>query len=152
MDNDDVVKCLNNLIETSKDGEYGFKTSAEHVSSDSLRQTFEQCAQECRQAAQELQAAVREHGGSAEDGGSATGAMHRGWVAVKGTITGHSDLAMLESCEKGEDTALERYRDALEEDLPPNPRALVERQYEGVKRHHAMIRQLRDQARVVAAR
>lgn len=151
MDNDDVVECLNDLIETSKDGEYGFKTSAEHAKGEQVRQTFEQCAQDCRQAAQELQSLVQQHGGSADDSGSAAGAMHRGWVAVKGTLSGYTDLAMLEECERGEDVALKSYRDALEKDLPPNVRMVVERQYEGVKSKHAMIRQYRDQARMSKA-
>lgn len=150
MDNAEVNNCLNDLIETSKDGEYGFKSSAEHAKSAQVRQTLEQCAQDCRHAAQELQTLVRQQGGSAEDGGSAAGAMHRGWVSVKGTLSGYSDLAMLEECERGEDVALERYRDALEKDLPPNARTLVERQHEGVKRHHATIKQYRDQARATA--
>ena len=33
MDSKDVIKTLNNLIETSKDGEYGFRSSAEHAQS-----------------------------------------------------------------------------------------------------------------------
>jgi uncharacterized protein (TIGR02284 family) len=66
---------------------------------------------------------------------------------VKGTLAGYSDKAMLEECERGEDAALARYRDALKEDLPPTCRTVVERQYEGVKRNHDQIRTLRDRAR-----
>ena len=31
MSNDDIIDTLNDLIETSKDGEYGFRTSAEYL-------------------------------------------------------------------------------------------------------------------------
>jgi hypothetical protein len=31
MDNDDVIDTLNKLIETCKDGEFGFRACAEHV-------------------------------------------------------------------------------------------------------------------------
>ena len=31
MDNDDVISTLNDLIETCKDGEYGYRASAEHL-------------------------------------------------------------------------------------------------------------------------
>ncbi|MBI5271218.1 MAG: PA2169 family four-helix-bundle protein [Burkholderiales bacterium] len=148
MDNDrNTLSTLNKLIETCKDGEYGFQSCAEHVNSAELRSLFTARASDCRQAATELQALVRQHGGEPEDSGSATGAMHRGWVAVKGTLAGYSDLAMLEECERGEDAALERYREALEEDLPPQVRMVVERQFEGVKRNHMQVRTLRDQAR-----
>ncbi len=33
MSKDDVIDALNGLIETCKDGEYGFRTCAEHVKS-----------------------------------------------------------------------------------------------------------------------
>jgi hypothetical protein len=71
-----------------------------------------------------------------ETGGSASGALHRGWVSLRGSVAGYSDKTMLEECERGEDVALERYRDALDEALPDQVRMLIERQYEGVKRNH----------------
>ena len=46
---------------------------------------------------------------------------------------------------------MERYRDALDEALPDDLRMLIERQYEGVKRNHAQVRSLRDQARATAS-
>ena len=147
LSTDKTIGVLNDLIETCKDGEYGFKSSAEHVKNPDLQQVFTARAAECLKGAQELQAQVRQLGGDADEGGSASGAIHRGWVAVKGTLSGYSEKAMLEECERGEDAALARYRDALKEDLPPTARSVVERQYEGVKRNHDQIRTLRDRAR-----
>lgn len=148
MDTKDIVTSLNSLIETSKDGEYGFRASAEHAQSSPVKQLFMTRAEGCAQAAAELQALVRRYGGDAETDGTASGTLHRGWVAVKGTLAGSSDLSMLEEAERGEDTALERYRDALREDfLPADARAVVEQQFQGVKRNHDQIRTLRNQAR-----
>lgn len=147
MEHNDVVKTLNKLIETCKDGEYGFRTSGEHVKSAQIRELFMKRADECRQAAAELQSLVVQHGGSAEDSGSSAGAMHRGWVAVKGALAGYTDLAMLEETERGEDVALASYRRALEQDLPPNVRNVVEQHLQGVQRNHDQVRMLRDQAR-----
>lgn len=149
MDNRDIAKTLNSLVETSKDGEYGFRLSAEHVQSAQIQQLFLARADECAQAAAQLQTLVLQYGGKAETSGSATGTLHRGWVSVKGTLAGYSDLNMLEEAERGEDAALERYRDALRQvDLPAEVRSLVERQFQGVKFNHEQIRGLRDQARV----
>lgn len=150
MDKQDTIDTLNNLIETCKDGEYGFLSCAEHVKSPELRQSFSTRASECRDAARELQALVRLHGGEAEDEGSTTGALHRGWVAVRGTLTGYSDVGMLEECERGEDAALARYRKALKEALPADVLLVVERQQAGVQRNHDQIKRLRDLARAAA--
>jgi uncharacterized protein (TIGR02284 family) len=147
----DTIDTLNKLIETSKDGEYGFRTSAEYAKDTELKQLFTQHARECRESAAELQALVAQRGENPEDSGSLSGAAHRGWVALKGTLSTHTDLAVLEDAERGEDTALDNYRQAMNAGLPVEAHAIVARQYEGVKRNHAQMRLLRDQARTVRA-
>jgi uncharacterized protein (TIGR02284 family) len=144
----ELIDTLNDLIETCMDGEYGFRVSAEQAKSSSLRSNLLARASECATAADQLRAHVVQLGGKPEDSGSALGAVHRGWVAVKAKLTTYDDLAVLEECERGEDAALATYRDALERDnLPPPIRNLVEHQYEGVKRNHDQVRRMRDALR-----
>ena len=150
MDREDVVETLNDLIENCKDGEYGFRTCAEHAKSANLKSVFSQRAGECAQAAQELQQLVTRFGGKPDTGGSASGAMHRGWVAVRGAMAFDDDQAMLNECERGEDIALNRYRKALEEDLPAEVEQVVRRQYEGARRNHDQIKALRDSHKATA--
>lgn len=150
MTNTDTIDTLNDLIETCKDGEFGFRTSSDNVRNAELRRLFMRRSEECGQAARDLQTQVVGLGGAAEDTGTLAGAAHRGWVAVKGTLTGNSDLSILEETERGEDSALESYRAALGQGLANDVRALIERQLGGVKRNHAQMRQLRDQARTAA--
>jgi uncharacterized protein (TIGR02284 family) len=148
MSNDDVVDVLNDLIETSKDGEYGFKECADHAKSPELKSVFLARSQECRQGAEELQLQVQTLGGKADASGSASGALHRGWVAVRSALTGYDDKAMLDEAERGEDVALRSYCKALENsDLPVGIRSLIERQLQGVQRNHDQVKQLRNQYR-----
>lgn len=147
MDNDDVVDVLNDLIETSKDGEYGFRTSAEYARTDALRTLLQRRADECRQAIGELESLVRRCGGEPQTSGSVAGALHRGWVAMRTKLTDYDHEAILSECERGEDVAMTRYRKALAETLPEDVRAVVQRQFEGVQRNHDQIRRLRDEAR-----
>lgn len=147
MNHQDIVSTLNDLIETSKDGQYGFSTSAENAKGPQLKQSFIERAEACQQAASELQRMVVQYGGDAEEGGSATGALHRGWVAVRSALASYTDLALLEEAERGEDVALASYRKALEKELPVDVRSIVETQLQGVKRNHDQIRSLRNQAR-----
>ena len=44
MSNDDIVDTLNDLIETCKDGEYGFNACAQHTQNSELRTVFLQRA------------------------------------------------------------------------------------------------------------
>jgi uncharacterized protein (TIGR02284 family) len=140
---DDVIATLNRLIEVSKDGERGFRTSADGVTSADLKTVFEEAARRCAQGARELQNQVRALGGDPELSGSMAGSMHRGWVNLRSAITGMDELAVIDECERGEDVAKAAYARALRADLPPGVRSLVERQYAGVKQNHDRVRDLR---------
>lgn len=147
MDNDEIISTLNDLIETCKDGEEGFRTCADDIGEPTLKAFFNNRAQGCASAATELQELVRFYGGDPERGSSLGGAIHRRWVDVKSAIMGHDDKAVLKECERGEDVAVNSYRRALEKNLPVDVRAVVERQYQGVLNNHDQVRSLRDQYR-----
>ena len=146
MDTHQVVATLNNLLETTKDGESGFRTCAEGVTSPRLKTVFETAARKCDEGAAELQAEIRKLGGEPAASGTIGGSLHRAWTNVKAAITGKDDHAVLAECERGEDVAKSAYEAALKEDLPPEVKAIVQRQYEGVKANHDRIRDLRNQA------
>jgi uncharacterized protein (TIGR02284 family) len=143
MDKDDVIATLNDLIETSRDGEEGFRTCADGVKSSQLKQMFQQAASRCAQAVSELQAQVRALGEDPETRGSVSGSLHRAWVDIKSTITGMDEAAVLAECERGEDVAIKAYEDALSKELPADVRSMIERQYQGVRQHQDRVRQLR---------
>ncbi len=143
-----VIDVLNDLLENARDGEYGFTACAEEVeSSSSLQSTFIDRATQCRAACVELTDMVLRYGGQPAEGGTTSGALHRAWVHTKAAVGANSALSLLEECERGEDTALARYRKALKAELPVDVRRLVEREAEGAQRNHDQIRSLRDQAR-----
>jgi uncharacterized protein (TIGR02284 family) len=71
-------------------------------------------------------------------------------VALRGTLSGLDDLAVLKECERGEDVAARTYRRALEKSLPEPIGLLVESQYLGVKRNFEQICDLRDGMQVKA--
>jgi uncharacterized protein (TIGR02284 family) len=144
VDNNDVIAILNDLIETSKDGEEGFRSSAEHVDDKRLRDFFLRRSKEVGESVRELQGMVSALGGVPVNATSIGGTLHRRWIDLKTALTANDNLAVLNETERGEDVALAAYRDALEIDLPQEIRAVVIRQLEGVKRNHGLVKQLRD--------
>jgi len=133
---DKIVNLLNDLIETSKNGEKGFQAAAEDTKNAELKALFQRRAADCGSGAAELQAVVTQLGGKPEDSGTIAGAVHRGWMNLKQAVAGRDDLAILEECERGEDVAKKDYSDALKETLPENVRAVIQKQYDGVLRNH----------------
>jgi len=148
MDKDDVISTLNDLITTSKDGEAGFYAAAKEVRDTQYKSFLENRARGCADAVRELQELVVAYGGDPGTHPSVSGALHRRWLDIKSVITGHDDHTVLAECERGEDVAVKSYRNALEKVLPPEVRAVVERQYQGVLRNHDQVKALRDQAQV----
>jgi uncharacterized protein (TIGR02284 family) len=144
MNRDDVIATLNDLIATSNDGEEGFRTCADNVKNATLKTFFLEKAERCREGAAQLQSIVREMGGDPERGGSTTGALHRFWLDIRGTISGLDDHAILAECERGEDVAKREYEKALQQDLPGDVRRVIERQFREVVTNHNRIKELRD--------
>lgn len=83
-------------------------------------------------------------GGKPKDSTSFAGDLHRRWVDLKSLVTGKDEEAVLNECERGEDVAKHRYQAALEKPLPAEIQQVIERQYQGVLRHHDRVRALRD--------
>ncbi|RBA24100.1 ferritin-like domain-containing protein [Herminiimonas fonticola] len=146
----DVISTLNDLIETCKDGEEGFKSCAEDVGNSQLKKTLLTYAASCSASARELSALVTAHGGNPETKSSLSGTLHRRWIDIKSLVMGKDDEAVLNECERGEDVAKKSYRRALEKDLPLDVKAVIERQYQGVLQNHDAIKILRDRAHAAA--
>jgi uncharacterized protein (TIGR02284 family) len=142
MDYDNAISTLNNLIETCKDGEYGFRTAAEGIKNGELKTLFNTYAQQRVQFAAELQSEVRHLGGDPEKTGSVIATLHRGWINIKSAVTGNDEAAIISECERGEDSAIKNYQEALKEDLPANVREIIERQFTQVKEAHDRVRAL----------
>jgi uncharacterized protein (TIGR02284 family) len=144
MHNDKAISILNDLIETCRDGQNGFKDAAENVKSTDLKSFFLDVSQERARFLGELQHQVRSLGGDPDKSGSTVGALHRAWIDIKGTLTGKDDASILSEVERGEDSAVDAFEDALKENLPVNVRTVVEKQYQEVKRIHDRVKQQRD--------
>jgi uncharacterized protein (TIGR02284 family) len=144
MPNDPAISTLNDLIHVSKDGEKGFRAAWEQTDRSLLKESFKAMSQDCAKAAAQLEALVRKLGAEPEIRGTATGAMHRGWIAAKAAVTKADDKAILDECLRGEEHAVKEYDRALTKPLPPVVRETVESQARGAKKNLELVRQLRE--------
>jgi uncharacterized protein (TIGR02284 family) len=136
------ISTLNDLIQICRDGESGFRTAADGVKDPHVKALFARFARQRDEMARELQEEVRKLGGTPEQSGSTTGALHRGWVNIKSLVTGKDDNAIIAEAERGEDVAKAAYAKALKEELPAGARTLIEAQAEIVKLAHDEVRAL----------
>ena len=143
----EVISTLNDLIQTLKDGQDGFQQAASGVDDSQLKSTFLRFSTQRSKFAGELQGEVVHLGDpDPEDSGSVTGAAHRTWTSIKGAVTNRDSHAILAEAERGEDSAVAAYKDALQKDLPAPIKDIVSRQQTEVKAAHDKVRSLRDAA------
>jgi uncharacterized protein (TIGR02284 family) len=142
----ETISTINDLIETLKDGQEGFRQAAEAVQSPELKSLFNEFSMQRSRFAGELQSQAVALGESKpEDSSSAAGAMHRAWIDLKSAIAKRDDHAILAECERGEDSAVKEYKEAMEEENVAAPvREIISRQYAEVQSAHDRIKELRD--------
>lgn len=138
------------LIKTLTNGEEGFTKAAEKLSDhdrQDLAERFRTFAAQRAQFARELQALGGAYGDDLDKRGTAPGALHRGWMAVRDLLSGSDVAGVLDAAEQGEDHAVEEYEDALQHDeLSGELRAIIQRQGIAVRAAHDEVRSLRDAA------
>ncbi len=140
-----IASVLNSLIETCKDGQYGFQSAADTVKNADFKALFSELSMQRQQYVAELQSLVASLGEETEKSGSLAGTLHRGWIDIKAALSSGDEHAILAECERGEDSAVSEYRDALEhEELPANVRAVIREQSMVVQAAHDRVRDLRD--------
>src|SRR5213595_1729618 len=137
----EIISTINNLIETLKDGQEGFKQAAEGVKDPQLKSLFNDYSQQRSRFATELQSQARSLGEpEPETSSTAAGALHRSWINLKSAVTRGDDHAILAECERGEDSAVEEFRKALDNGLSAPVQEIVSRQYAEIKQAHDRVK------------
>lgn len=144
-----AIDVINDLIKINNDRVAGFEKAGTDLENNDngLISVFSKLAGESQQYATDLTAIAQQYGTEPADGTSTSGDLHRAWIDIKATFTGHDLLAVLNECERGEDAAKSAYRDALdpENDLDSELTQILQRQQQGIIDGHDLIRSLRDQ-------
>jgi uncharacterized protein (TIGR02284 family) len=142
------VEVLNDLIQINNDRVKGFEHAIKALEGKDadLQAIFENGVNESNLNVQELSTAVTKLGGEPETGSGAGGSIHRAWLDVKATFSGHDRKSILDECERGEDAIKRAYRDALAPDsgLTAEETTLVSRQEQDILASHDRIKALRD--------
>ncbi|HEY8681565.1 MAG TPA: PA2169 family four-helix-bundle protein [Rhodanobacter sp.] len=141
--NDQDVKILNGLIETTIDSADGYAEAAQDAESTRFSATFQSRATERRHVANVLQQQVRTLGGKPDDEGSVLASAHRVFVNLRKSISA-GDTAVVDEVERGEDHIKAKFESALkDQDVSSGIRALITDAYASVKAGHDQMRDLK---------
>lgn len=151
VDSGKVKDVLQNLIETLRDSQDGYRFGAEHAHGAELKTMFNEESLKRGQFAGELEVEAQrlgEHDPKRE--GTTKGSLHRAWFELKSKLGAGDDEGVLNWMEQGEDYIKKQYQEALQEKLPSNVIEVIDRQSQDVIRAHDRVRDLRDRFKKVA--
>lgn len=147
MTNEKIADALNKLVVINNDRIEGYETATEGTDEQDLKTMFRQFTQTSQKFRQELANEIRSLGGTPTEGTKNTGKIFRAWMDVKAALTGNDRKAILDSCEYGEDQALETYEDVLENDtehLESSHISMIRTQMSALKKDHDKVKTMRD--------
>jgi uncharacterized protein (TIGR02284 family) len=147
MEKEKSIEVLNTLIEINNDRIEGYHTASKETKEMDLKSLFDQFALTSQKCKQELVNEVQKLGGTPTEGTKTTGKFFRLWMDIKSAITGKDRKAILNSCEFGEDAALDTYKNAIKnnlENITAEQHTLLTTQQSLLKGEHDKIKSLRD--------
>lgn len=145
-----VIDQVNKIIQTNIDRTAGYEKAKEQVKDMQLQTLFGECSDQSRQYITELQPLVEEFGGQPVKNTSNAGDMYRAWMDIKTALAADNSKAVLQSCEKGEDVALNVYKEVTNQQegvalSDHRVHKILNEQHAGIENMHQRIRALRDQ-------
>ena len=147
MNSEQSIDAINALIEINNDRIAGYETASNETQETDLKALFADCIQTSRKCRAELVSEVHSMGVTPTEGTKTTGKIYRAWMDFKAMVTGNDRKAILNSCEYGEDVAIEAYEDVLNnntEDISNAHHALLSEQLASIRADHDKVKSLRD--------
>ncbi len=142
MSEPNVSVVLNHLVETCRDAEKGFTAAADLVADPKAKELFKNVATERAQFAATLLPYAQTLGGATAPSGSAGASMHRRWMDIRSTLSGHDDRAILAEVLRGDTVSVLSFKTAVEGVLPMKVIDLVEQQYAAMCTEHERFKEL----------
>lgn len=147
MEMEKSIEVLNSLIIINNDRIEGYETASNETEEQELKTLFNKFISTSQKCKQELVREVTKLGGMPDEGTRTTGKFFRVWMDVKAALTGKDRKAILNSCEFGEDAAVETYKKAIsnnKEVITSEQQTLLNAQQALIKADHDKVKALRD--------
>jgi len=140
----EAITQLQDLIQVNIDSRDGFRHAAEAVNDLTLRDIFDQLAEDRNEQADELAGFVAWSGQSPRLEGSMSAAMHRAWMSIRDALSPVDRYAVLCEAERGEDTIREAYENSMASTGGTAVYDVLLRHYAAINSTHEQVRELRD--------
>lgn len=140
---DKVISEVNEIFEVLNERILGYEKARDNVENPEYKSLFQKYSAQSRSFEQDL--AMFSDRTPEEAGTRVKGDAWRFWMDIKDALTSDSEEAMLKASITGEEAAIDKYQDVLEDrDLPANLRSRLEQQLVEIRAAHGNLVRLRD--------
>lgn len=147
MEKEKTIEVLNTLVTINNDRIEGYETASKETEEKDLKRLFSQFTSTSLKCKQQLENEVFNLGGTPSESTKTSGIFFRVWMDLKAALTGNDQKAILNSCEFGEDEAVNTYNNVLKNnlsDLTLEQQNLINAQHALIKADHDEIKNMRD--------
>jgi uncharacterized protein (TIGR02284 family) len=147
MDNEKSIEVFNTLIEINNDRIVGYETASKETDESDLISLFAALKETSTKCKAELIHEVNILGGKPMEGTTNSGKFYRIWMDFKAAITGKDRKSILNSCEYGEEQAVNTYKEAMTDGidhLTVEHQKMLEAQLQLIKSDGNKVKQLQD--------
>jgi uncharacterized protein (TIGR02284 family) len=144
-----TAETLNDLVQINNDRIVGYENALKELDADDehLRPLFLELIDQSHRFKLQLGTEIEVMGSDIDSGTTTSGKIHRAWLNLKATFSGHNEKNILEECEFGEDAINKAYQSALAEEHVPNYiKDILREQQSYLMEAHDEIKSLRDSA------
>ncbi|MFC4874546.1 ferritin-like domain-containing protein [Negadavirga shengliensis] len=131
--NQAVLDKLYELVQTCEDSVKEYQNAAKHLKEGELSTIFYRLSQQRALFREELKSCIRDLGGSDQPDTSFSHTLQRIWIEFKSGLNGNDTDKIINTCEKIERGAVQRYEDALKADPPEYIKEIISKQHTMIK-------------------
>jgi len=137
------IRILKHLITICEDGIRGYQTAADKIDSTRLTGVFREYVQQRQTFTDALTVMLAELGAQhIPDNGDVGGAVHRGWINLRTALASKKSDAVLEESIRGEQVAIDAYREAMKEDITPEVYKTLDQQLQAIEAAQGHLQRL----------
>lgn len=147
MEKEKTIEVLNTLITINNDRIQGYETASKETDEQDLKDLFAKFSQTSHKCKQELVNEVNRLGGKPSEETMTSGKFFRVWMDAKAALTGKDRKGILNSCEYGEEQAVDTYNKALRNnlsDITAEQQTMLNAQHALIKADHDKVKSMRD--------
>jgi len=145
METDKTINVLNKLVGINNDRIEGYQTASGETDEPDLKALFLQFSLISEKCKQELSSEIFRLGGTPTEETKISGKIYRTWMDIKSSVTGNDRISLLNSCEFGEEHAVETYEEVLKDDLEylsEEQITMVSSQFALIKADHTRLKSI----------